>query len=200
MKNFFRNLFGSPEKNILPKRKEIQPVNKGAMIIGTATGTSIHYQMYADALKCLDEMKLEDAIAIYKKILEVEEEGVNIVSAWVGMGTCYKLLADDTNNQDDYTNAADCYQKALAINAKSYTALLGMASVNYRRKDYFTAILYYDKAQFINPDAADAYWGLALAHDLSGNIELAKKNAKFFLEKAPDTRYRDAMEKILAKN
>jgi tetratricopeptide (TPR) repeat protein len=168
-------------------RKELQPIDAGAVTIGHAVPPSKYFELYADAIKCIDEMRMDDAIEIYTRLLDLEE---NKESPWVGMATAYSL-------KGDAELAVTYYQKALAVNAKNFIALLGMGTANYKKADYQTAVLFYTNANLVNSNSPDSYWGLAFSYHMLLQKELAAANAKIFLEKAPDSRYRKTMEKII---
>ena len=114
-----------------------------------------------------------------------------------------KPLGDDRSNvilDGKFYNemhAKEYYEKALAVNRDYYEPNLGMGSANSKLKDYNTAVLYYERAHQLKPEAADPFWGLAIAYHYLNEKELASKNAKIFIDMAPDSRYRKYIEKYI---
>lgn len=170
------------------KREEIQDVNAGVVIIpASPQRTSVYSEKYKTANAFLDQQKLDEAIAIFKELAAIPEEAEY---ALVTLGTCYNLKGESENAQT-------CYSKVLDLNDKNYNALLGMAGVNYRTKQYPLAIVYYKKANQLRPELPDAYWGLACGYHMLQEKELAGENAKTFIRMVPDSRYRSQLEKMI---
>ncbi|MFL5764298.1 MAG: tetratricopeptide repeat protein [Bacteroidia bacterium] len=170
------------------KRREIQKVNKGAVIVPTSDNrSSVHWQKYKEGNRLIDAEKMDDAIVIFRQLVTIpgEEETAN-----VNLGTCYNL-------KNERETAMTHYQAALNLNPNNYNALLGMASVNYRTGHYPTAVVYYKKANALKPELPDAYWGLAVAYNMMNEKELSSDNAKTFIKMVPDSRYRPNLEKMI---
>jgi tetratricopeptide (TPR) repeat protein len=181
-------LFVSCKGKTVSKRvNEIGDENRGIVINEERPGDfSEEYQKAADLIS---ENKVQEAIKVYKQLLNKESEKD---LAYAGLGACYNL-------SHNYLLAIDHYKKALAIDSNCISALIGMGSAYYSLHNYDTTIIYYDKARSKNSKIAEAYWGLAMVYDRIGSRKKAKENAKQFIELAPGSIYRKQIESILIK-
>lgn len=177
------NAFGEDQK-----RKEIQEINAGAVIIPQGSKrTSKYSERYKEGNKLIHEQKYQEAIQIFQELLEIPEE---TETASISLGTCYNL-------KGDLDAAGKHFSRALELNDKNYNALLGMASFNYRSKQYPLAAILYRKANELMPELPDAYWGLACAYHMMNEKKLASDNAKRFISMEPNSRYRSNLEKMI---
>ncbi|MGQ9519905.1 MAG: tetratricopeptide repeat protein [Candidatus Fervidibacter sp.] len=115
-------------------------------------------QMFNEGLKLFQEGKLDEALAIFRKVVEINP---NDGEAWVYIGTI--LLS-----KNDHEGAIGALEKGLAQSLPGLIAAQGWVNlgVAYQlgRKDIAKAIEAYEKAIAFSPDLPEAHYNLILAH------------------------------------
>lgn len=115
-------------------------------------------QMFNEGLKLFQEGKVDEALAIFRKVVEINP---NDGEAWVYIGTI--LLS-----KNEHEGAIGALEKGLAQPLPGLIAAQGWVNlgVAYQlgRKDIAKAIEAYEKAIAFRPDLPEAHYNLILAH------------------------------------
>jgi tetratricopeptide (TPR) repeat protein len=158
-----------------------------------------------------DNMKYEEAISSYMKILEKFPDAYIINK---NIGNCYfqlekfteaeeyykKVLDKDPDDQEimmlignTYTNrgederASEWYQRIDFEKISDPTVLYNIGSNLYSSQKYDEALKYYKRAVEIKDDFLDALYQLGLVHLTLGNYQDSIRVFEKYLEKDPDT-------------
>lgn len=130
-------------------------------------------QMFNEGLKLFQEGKVDEALAIFRKVVEINP---NDGEAWVYIGTI--LLS-----KNDHEGAIGALEKGLAQPLPGLIAAQGWVNlgVAYQlgRKDIAKAVEAYEKAIAFRPDLPEAHYNLILAHllrnDYAGAIKAGER-------------------------
>lgn len=158
-----------------------------------------------------DQMKYQEAISSYQKILEKFPDA-HIINK--NIGNCYfqmeryaeaeeyykKVLEEDPDDQEimmlignTYTNrgesekASEWYQKIDFEKISDPTVLYNIGSNFYSHQKYEDALKYYQRAVEIKADFLDALYQLGLVHLTLGNYQDSIQVFENYLEKDPDS-------------
>ena len=99
-----------------------------------------------------DAAKLDDAVAAYKKAVELEPK---LVGAHVNLGSVY----DEQGKLDD---AIASYRKALEIQPDEDRTLCNMGNVYFKKRQYERAIEHFELALASNPKSQLAHYNMAI--------------------------------------
>jgi len=113
-----------------------------------------------------DQLKYEEAIAKYKKAIELDPKGIPVYGNWGN------VLAD----QRDYEGAIAKYKKLIDLDPKNAIAYFNWGTVLQEQKDYDGAIAKFEKAIEFDPRDATAYfnWGKVLQEQKDYDGAIAK--------------------------
>lgn len=153
------------------------------------SGYSDYSIKYEEAGELIAENELEKATNIYFQLIELE---TNDELPYVGLGTIEHI-------RTNYLKSIEYYRLAISENDSSYGGYLGLGGCYFSLGNGVDAVKNYNKARFINCEIADAYWGLAISHDLISQLDSAKINAKKYIELVPNSTYVPMMQTILDK-
>ncbi len=136
-----------------------------------------------------------DIKGIYKNYADIiiergmNKEAVTVIPAAVAAGEAefrhYRALGNIYKQQEKYQQAADIYQQALKINAKSVEVLTSLARSQAKAGDIKGAILSYEQVVLVNQDASEEYKELGELHEKAGKQENAINAYMKYLEKVP---------------
>jgi len=107
-------------------------------------------------------------------------------AAWTRLGDAFMQKGRETADVTYYGRAEAAYRKALASNAKSIGALVGMAWVEGGRHEFERSIEWAKKALAIDPDRTDAYGLLGDAAVEMGDYDGAFRQYQKMLDLRPD--------------
>jgi tetratricopeptide (TPR) repeat protein len=107
-------------------------------------------------------------------------------AAWARLGDAYMQKGRETADVTYYGHAESAYRKALASNAKSIGALVGMAWVEGGRHEFEHSIEWANKALALDPNRADCYGLLGDAAVEMGDYEKAFDHYQKMLDLRPD--------------
>ena len=151
------------------------------------------------ATRYRDQNDVTNAIATYRKALEIKPEGattlLNLGMTYSQAGDlenaimCYQQaasLAPDNamilvnwgialRRKSEAASAIEKYQKALAINPHLALPHFNLGNVYYEREDFAPAISAYEKAVELDPSLAVAHFALARAYIKSKTLEPAAR-------------------------
>jgi tetratricopeptide (TPR) repeat protein len=119
-----------------------------------------------------DPASASEAIASYKKVLELEPE---YAPAHINLGTLYY-------NQSDYELAEEHYRKAIECDSRYALAYFDLGNVLDETQRLEEAIGAYKSALKLAPTYADAHYNLALAYERSRQPRLALKHWRAYLK------------------
>ncbi len=126
-------------------------------------------QMFNEGLRLYHEGKGEEALALFRKVVEINP---NDGEAWVYIGTI--LLS-----KKDFDGAIGALEKGLAQSLPGHIAALGWVNLGVAfqigRKDIAKAIEAYERAIAFKPDLPEAHYNLILAHLTQNNFAEAVK-------------------------
>jgi tetratricopeptide (TPR) repeat protein len=132
--------------------------------------------LLADAQSALSEERYDDAIAIFKTVLEKDAESVEALK---GTGQAYEA-------QDKWQHAAIWYEKWAQVEPDNPDALLALGWMEYRMGRCEEAIALFERVQGLAPDRPDVFLGLGRAHMEQGDYANSLEYAQRALELAPD--------------
>ncbi|MCL5037970.1 MAG: tetratricopeptide repeat protein [Chloroflexi bacterium] len=166
---------------------------------------------YARGIKLLNEGKIAEAEAIFKKIVRYYPDNMD---ARIALGETYfkerlnekaeKILRDAINEKPDLyqayialgkdyfkqlrlDEAEKAYFKALEINPNALEALAGLGHVYLERLDYKNSLKYFTKALKINPEYEKGLLGLGHISLDTGDPGKAEKYFKKVIELNPES-------------
>lgn len=161
-------------------------------IVQVGVSSSGFREDYDAASKMISENKISEAIAVYKKL--VTKEGRDLkTNAYMGLGTAYYLA-------QKYDSSLVSYKTSIALDTANYYSIVGLGSTYSALDSLNSAVKYYELAKTINPNAPEAYWGLALSYEKTRDTAKAKQNAATFIKLAPNSNYVPLMESLLKSN
>lgn len=158
-----------------PSQAEMQPLNEE--------------EQFEKAIGLMQDMKVNEAIAILEKIAATGEQKER---ALCGIGGCYLM-------KQEPEKALAAYEKALKTDPEYYAALIGVGSACLDLKRYDQALEYFRLARQNNTEYPDSYHGLAIAFDRTNQPDSALHNAKISLEKDPDAEHDYDVQQIMKK-
>lgn len=135
--------------------------------------------MFDEAYELMNQEKYLDAIELYEKALEINE---NNASAWINLGLCYRHI-------NDFDKAIQHYNKALQIDPEYALAYNNMGWVYHLRGDEEKAAECYKKALKIDPAHDKALVNLTNIYNDKGEFNKAIEAYRKALEKNPDDYY-----------
>ncbi len=91
--------------------------------------------------------------------------------AWTNLATIYQALVGVANDAQTWTTAA--YQKAVTLNPTSPNLRVDFGGMYVNAKDYDNAIAQFFTAVTLKPNYANAYYNLANAYKLKGDLARA---------------------------
>lgn len=95
---------------------------------------------------------------------EIKRNEENFTAAqWVEKGNDYYWSGN-------YNNAIECYNKAIALDSKNYSAWNKLGATYHAMDDYQKAIEYGNKAIYLNPKSESAWNNLGFAYESQGNL------------------------------
>ena len=98
-------------------------------------------KMLSEGSKLVNKQKLEEAIIIFSKVIELDPEWAE---AWNKRATVFYMIGEFQKSQDDIN-------KVLELEDRHFGALAGQGLVNIQLENYEKAIMSYEKAQEIYP-------------------------------------------------
>ncbi len=98
-------------------------------------------------------------------------------AGYCGLGLVYL-------HQNKLSDAMKLYKKAFSLNSKNHSIYLSIGNVYRAQKKYRNAYDWYKKSMEDKNNELIAIANIALMHKGAGNLKLAKKYAKLFLEKS----------------
>jgi len=167
-------------KQLTPEqRKQIEDQQKAAETERTKV-TNLN-QMLADAKTAEDSGNFDQAVSIYKQATAIDTTQPLL---WARLGGAYLSAAgkvpagDRATATEDYTQAAEAYKKAIAINGSEagYHNNLGQAYAKLGRAD--EAMAEYNAAATLDPSNAGLYF-YNLGAILTNSGKLEEANAAF---------------------
>lgn len=156
--------FYNPIQKALAERLfQDQQVNSGWLTEAPSfKGMGTPEIQYTEGLKCLEKMKLNEALQYYDR--EVQKNP-NDEKIWNNFGVAFMGM----KNRKD---ALGCYAKAIKINPNYYIGLYNIGAVHYECEQYEEAIKYFDKTIEVNPKCGEAHWDKHLAREKLGHMDL----------------------------
>ncbi len=107
-----------------------------------------------EANRCVRKGKADEAIALYKQALEINER---MLPAHEGIAAAYFL-------KKDYENAAEHFKRVSMLDSRQAKALVNLGAVYNCMKDYTKAVGALRKAVQKDKSAGEAYYNLGLAY------------------------------------
>ena len=98
-------------------------------------------KMLSEGSKLVNKQKLEEAIIIFSKVIELDPEWAE---AWNKRATVFYMVGEFQKSQDDIN-------KVLELEDRHFGALAGQGLVNIQLENYEKAIMSYEKAHQIYP-------------------------------------------------
>lgn len=157
---FFTNEPGSCEA-ALKKAIALDPQNKEALM------KMSEFYMYLN--------RFEESVSYANKILEFDP---NYSKAFFIKGICYK-------DAGDTTRAILNFREALDKDPESYHACIMLAQLHYGLKDKL-AITYYNNALNLQPKSVEAFYGLAMFYQETGELNRALETYSTILSIDPN--------------
>jgi Tfp pilus assembly protein PilF len=167
--------------------------------------------------------RTEDAIAAYKRSLEIDPDYPNAMSNLAGIYAAQgridaalplveralEIAPDDVtllNNlgsiyfeRGRFTEAAQQFERVLSLDAQEMIAHFNLGLIRYRARDYDSARSHFERVAGAGAQLDLSYYYLALLEQASGNMATAKRHARTFLSvhKQNDT-YRQRAQAIVS--
>jgi len=140
----------------------------------------------------LNKNMFEDAIRNFKRSLKCNPKFIpahlELAKAYIGLGTTYmsKGVYDTANIYID--SAAAIYENISKIDSTDSRGWQGLGFIySVIRKDYQKALEYYNKAVAMDPENADALYGLAKVYQTIGEVSKADSVYKTAIKKNPNS-------------
>lgn len=128
-----------------------------------------------EAERLRQQGKTERAIEILRQAAEGDPDNAQ---AWSQLAGIY--------NEQGSRQAVACYERAVALNPRSYLAYRGLGNYYIKAKDYSLAEAYYTKAVNVNPARyGPIYKNRAIARMQLGNNAGAKQDLEEYLKQTP---------------
>jgi len=177
---------------------EINPKSAQASVnLGASYAASNKYEKALEAYQKAKNLSPHDvrislAIAgIYSKMKKPSEalsEYENVLKAQPRQGGEKALVGAGNAAWECGENekAVEYYQKALAVNLRSYEALLGLGIVMLKKEEFEKAEENLKKVLEIRPDSKEAHFNLGVLYDSQGDFDSAIKEFVRAIEIDPD--------------
>ncbi len=123
--------------------------------------------------------RFEESITFANKILEIDP---NFSKAFIIKGMCYK-------DAGDTSRAILNFREAIDKDPENYNACIMLAQLHFGLKDKL-AITYYNNALNLKPKSLEAYYGLAMFYQETGELNRALETYSTIL--AIDPKYKNA--------
>lgn len=128
-----------------------------------------------EAERLRQQGRTEKAIEILRQATESDPDNAQ---AWSQLAGIY--------NEQGSQQAVACYERAVALNPRSYLAYRGLGNYYIKAKDYSLAEAYYTKAVNVNPARyGPIYKNRAIARMQLGNNAGAKQDLEEYLRQTP---------------
>lgn len=128
-----------------------------------------------EAERLRQQGKTEKAIEMLRQATESDPDNAQ---AWSQLAGIY--------NEQGSQQAVPCYERALALNPRSYLAYRGIGNYFLKAKDYSLAEAYYTKAVNVNPVRyGPTYKNRAIVRMQLGNNAGAKQDLEEYLKQTP---------------
>ncbi len=136
-------------------------------------------EMFLEAVRCEDASQIEQAKAIYERILEKDPDHA---SSCINLGTiCY--------NRRQFPRAEQLYRRATQADPGYALAFFDLGNVLDELKRMSDAICAYRSAIRLVPTYADAHYNLALAYERTGERRLALRHWTAYLKLDASSRW-----------
>ena len=110
----------------------------------------------------------------------------------------YVLQGQSLEARGELDKAQEMYDKALAVDAKNYSAVLSLARLADRRKEDAKSLEYYAKAEAISPMQTEIYSESAQIHLRAGNLTAARQSLQKAVNLKPtDRSYRTQLAGVM---
>jgi tetratricopeptide (TPR) repeat protein len=149
--------------------------------------------------------RTEDAIAAYKRSLEIDPDYPDAMSNLAGIygaqgrfddalplvERALEIAPDDVtllNNlgsiyfeQRRFAEAAQLFERVLSLDSRNLIAHFNLGLIQYRARDYDSARSHFERVAGAGAQLDLSYYYLALLEQASGNVAAAKRHARTFL-------------------
>ena len=162
---------------------ELEPLSESKKVVAYAAED--YFQSGVNALKA---EKYENAISDFTKALE---QNPNYPQAVYNRGLAYQQLKKNTDAHEDFIRAAELYRmkkeyswavtsfnRALEVNEKSISALLGRGDLYLAKGEEIAALADFDAVLKMDKKNYQAYMGIGKARFQQANFKLAVENFK----------------------
>lgn len=127
------------------------------------------YEYYLRGVDLYCANRLPQAIAMLEKSLRLD---ANYALAWAHLGSAHTAQASiNFGGREDYAQAQDAYQKALALNPEQNEARISMATFLTDTNRVEQAVPLLRDVLKTNPTSAQAHWGLSYAYRFGGMLQ-----------------------------
>jgi eukaryotic-like serine/threonine-protein kinase len=154
---------------------ELMKRQTGETLIPHQTKDLEAWELYNKAFSLGSLGQLEEAIAYYDRVLELEPKNTN---AWNNRGVCCKKLG----RTDE---ALRCYDRAVEADRHNGSAWSNKGSLLYSLGRFTEAIVHLNKALAIDPTNESSWLNRAMAEDRLGLSEEAIQSYQKFVELKP---------------
>lgn len=127
----------------------------------------------AEAREALDALGIRSGGASIRQLKDEARTSPSAVT-YANLGTAYLEAVRQTGNADGYVRAEDAFERALDLDARSYPALAGLATLAAARHEFPTALKLATRARAVRPGGTDA---LGILGD--AQLELGRYEAAF---------------------